>query len=305
MAKASTQYKREHKIDFGRERIDILYEDAYIVVIHKPSGMLSVPYPGSKARTALDVLCRLMRSKGTYSQRHRPFVVHRLDRDTSGVMLFALSEQVQRSLMGSWQKVVSERIYRAVAENPKESSLPESGVIDAPLAYNAYNIGFVPKADDKPSDKAYRLKRFDKNKTTYAKHLDFSGGKAKFKTVEARTRYRIVERGATHTLFELNLDTGKKNQIRAHLASKGYPFCRLALHARTIEFVHPATHKTVRFEVPEPEAWLEYVRLGDERPALPVWRKKRETRDGADLPRDFAASQKGGRGGAVHEKNNN
>ena len=96
MEKPSTQYKREHKIDFGREKIDILYEDAYIVVIHKPSGMLSVPYPGSKARTALDVLCRIMRSKGTYSQRHRPFVVHRLDRDTSGVMLFALSEQVQR-----------------------------------------------------------------------------------------------------------------------------------------------------------------------------------------------------------------
>ena len=318
MEKPSTQYKREHKIDFGRERIDILYEDAYIAVIHKPAGMLSVPYPGSKARTALDVLCRIMRSKGTYSQRHRPFVVHRLDRDTSGVMLFALSEQVQRSLMRSWQKVVSKRIYRAVAENPKGPALPDFGVIDAPLAYNAYNIGFVPKADDKPSDKAYRIKRFDKNKTTYVKHLDFSGGKAKFKTVEARTRYRIVERGRTHTLFELDLDTGKKNQIRAHLASKGCPiagdethrartdpFCRLALHARTIEFVHPATHKTVRFEVPEPETWLEYVRRGDEIPELPVWRKEREMRGKPALLRDFAASQKGGTGGAVYEKNNN
>ena len=277
MEKPSTQYKREHKIDFGRERIDILYEDAYIVVIHKPSGMLSVPYPGSKARTALDVLCRIMRSKGTYSQRHR-----------------------------------------AVAENPKGSALPDSGVIDAPLAYNAYNIGFVPKADDKPSDKAYRIKRFDKNKTTYVKHLDFSGGKAKFKTVEARTRYRIVERGQTHTLFELDLDTGKKNQIRAHLASKGCPiagdethrartdpFCRLALHARTIEFVHPATHKTVRFEVPEPEAWLEYVRRGDEIPELPVWRKEREMRGKTALPRDFAASQNGGKSSIVYEKNNN
>ena len=288
MEKPSTQYKREPKIDFGREKIRIMYEDAYIVVIDKPSGMLSVPYPGSKARTALDVLGRIMRSRGTYAKRHHPFVVHRLDRDTSGVMIFALSEEVQRSLMNAWQKIVSERIYRAVAENPKGDALPDSGVIDAPLAYNAYNIGFVPKADDRPSDKAYRIKRSDKNKTTYAKHLDFSGGKAKFKTVEARTRYRVIERGPTHTLFEFDLDTGKKNQIRAHLASKGYPiagdethrartdpFCRLALHARSIEFVHPATKETVRFEVPEPQAWLAYVRRGDQNPVLPIWLRER------------------------------
>ena len=290
MKKPNAHKEPEFKKNSEHKKLDILYEDAYIVVIDKPSGMLSVPYPGGSARTAIGVLERIMRDKGTYAKHRKPLAVHRLDRDTSGVMLFALTERVKDELMRFWHGSVTERIYRAVAENPAGSALPDSGLIDEPLAYNAYNRGFVPDAEKR----------------------------ARFDTVEARTRYKVIERGATHTLFELSLDTGKKNQIRAHLASKGCPiagdethrartdpFCRLALHARTIEFVHPATHKTVRFEVPEPEAWLEYVRRGDEKPELPVWRKKREMRGKPALLRDFAASQKGGKGGAVYEKNNN
>ncbi len=89
--------------------------------------------------------------------------------------------------------------------------------------------------------------------------------------------------GETHSLFELSLDTGKKNQIRAHLSSKGYPlagdenyrartdpFFRLALHARTLEFLHPSTGKKMKFEVPEPAEWAEYVRKGDPHPRKPV-----------------------------------
>ena len=255
--KASTQYKREHKSDYGRERMDILYEDANIVVIHKPSGMLSVPYPGSKARTALDVLEKIMRTKGTYSSAHRPFTVHRLDRDTSGVMMFALTEAVQTKVMDSWHTMVTERLYRAVAENPRNPKkiLPVSGLIDLPLAKNSHHLGYVPHDPH------------DKNKT-----------------VEARTYFSVVFRGATHTLFELSLDTGKKNQIRAHLSSQGYPlagdenyrartdpFHRLALHARTLAFVHPVTHEPLRFEVPEPEEWLLYVQRGDRHPQTPIW----------------------------------
>jgi len=260
--KASTQYKREHKADYGKEKIEVLYEDKDIIVINKPSGMLSVPYPGSKARTALSVLEKLMREKGTYSQNHRPFTVHRLDRDTSGVMMFALNETVQHKVMATWQKMVSERLYHAVAENPKDKSkaLPNEGLIDDPLAQNAYNVGYVPKDKE---DKA--------------------------KTVEARTNYKVVQRGITHTLFELSLDTGKKNQIRAHLSSKGYPlagdenyrahtdpFGRLALHARTLEFVHPVTGKKMKFEVPEPKEWEEYVTKGDLHPDTPIWRQEQK-----------------------------
>lgn len=286
MGKLSTQYKREHKPDFGREKIDILYEDESVVVINKPTGMLSVPYPGSHARTAVDVLEQLMRKNGTYAARHRPFVVHRLDRDTSGVMMFAMTEHLQQKIMGTWQTMVTGRLYRAVAENPSGEELPEYGSIDDPLAYNAYNVGFVLKPGDTPAEDMRRKKQSGKEKTLYERHLDYTGGKAKFKTVEARTHFRVLERGPTHTLFELNLDTGKKNQIRAHLASKGYPlagdenyraktdpFGRLALHARTLEFTHPETGQHMKFEVPEPEEWLQYVKKGDSHPAVPVWQK--------------------------------
>lgn len=258
--KASTQYKREHKSDYGHEKIDILYEDKDIIIINKPSGMLSCPYPGSKARTALDVIEKIMRGNGTYSSTHRPYVVHRLDRDTSGVMMFALNETTQKIVMNTWHKMVTERLYHAVAENPKDKSkyLPPKGLIDDPLAQNAHHVGYVPQDKD---DKA--------------------------KTVSARTNYVIIEQGPTHTLFELSLDTGKKNQIRAHLSSKGYPlagdenyrantdpFKRLALHARTLAFKHPTTGKFYKFEVPESNEWLEYVKKGDFKPTLPIWKDK-------------------------------
>lgn len=246
MEKKSTRLKQENKNDFGREKITLLYEDDYIAVIYKPSGMLSVPYPGSSNRTAIGTLEQLMRKKGTFSKNHRPFAVHRLDRDTSGIMMFALTEKAQKKIMEHWQTLVTERIYRAVAENPRTpaNSLSDSGLIDAEIAYNARNIGFVPKKD----------------------------ARQQFKTVSARTHYKIIARGKTHTLFELSLDTGRKNQIRAHLSSKGYPlagddnyrartnpFGRLALHARTLGFTHPFTGEKKRFESPEPIEWLKFV----------------------------------------------
>ncbi len=281
--KASTEYKKAHKADFGRERIEVLYEDEWIAIIFKPSGMLSVPYPGSKAKTALAVLEQIMRKKGSWSKNHRPFTVHRLDRDTSGVMMFALSEAAQKKIMDSWHKMVTERLYRALAENPSGRNakpLPDSGLIDDQLAYNAYNVGFVPKPGDKPAfsklTKQAVKNHYNKSRgeqSIYERNLTVRGGKAEFKTITARTHYKVIARGKSHTLFELSLDTGRKNQIRAHLASKGYPlagdenyraktnpFGRLCLHARTLEFDHPFTHEHLKFEVPEPEEWEAMVK---------------------------------------------
>ena len=237
MEKNTTRFKRENKPDFGREKITLLYEDEYIAVIYKPDGMLSVPYPGSRNRTAIDTLEQLMRKKGTFSKNHRPFAVHRLDRETSGIMMFALSENAKKIIMDSWQKIVTKRIYRAVAENSK-NPLPDSGTISDSLAYNAYNIAFVP----------------DKN------------SKEKFKTLSAITHYKIIQRGKSYTLFELNLETGRKNQIRVH-ASKvlGKPIIgdkkydavsgfkgRIALHAKTLVFRNPYGGMTMSFESPVP-----------------------------------------------------
>ena len=261
MVKASTEYKRIHKSDYGHEKIELLYHDQWIAVINKPSGMLSVPYPGSKARTAQAVLEDLLRKQGIVNAKHKPYVVHRLDRDTSGVMMFALTEQAQEKIMNTWHHMLTERLYHAVAEIGRDAEpLPESGLIDDPLAQNAHNVGFVPKKGDK----------------------DHTGHE--FKTVAARTNYKMVLQGKTHILFELSLDTGKKNQIRAHLAAHGYPlagdeehrahtdpFGRLCLHARTLEFDHPFTGEHMKFEVPEPEEWSEYVKKGDFHPKKPVW----------------------------------
>ena len=175
--------------------------------------------------------------------------------------MFALTEQAQEKIMKTWHQMVAERLYHAIAEiGRKAEPLPEAGLIDDPLAQNAHNVGFVPKKGD----------------TDRAGH--------EFKTVEARTHYKMILQGPTHILFELSLDTGKKNQIRAHLAAHGYPlagdeehrahtdpFHRLCLHARTLEFDHPFTGEHMKFEVPEPAEWSDYVKRGDRHPKKPVW----------------------------------
>ena len=245
----------KNEVKSRHRKIDILYEDDYICILNKPAGILSVPNQ-SKDKSVLGILEEIMRKNGNYSAKHRPFAVHRLDKETSGVMMFALTESVQKKIMDSWHTMVSERLYRAVAENPQKpkKELPDSGLIDDNLAYNARNIAFVPQ----------------KTETGEEKNT--------FKTVPARTEYKTILRGKSHTLFELSLDTGKKNQIRAHLASKGYPlagdinfraktnkFGRLCLHARTLEFSHPETGKKMRFEIPEPKEWLLYVEKGEAR----------------------------------------
>ena len=269
--KASTQYKREHKADYGHEKIEILYQDEWLVVINKPSGLMSVPYPGSKSRTAMSVLEEILRKQGKINSKHKPYIVHRLDRDTSGVMMFALTENACNVIMNSWHTMVTERLYHAVSELRNEKSknenllapLSDSGWIEDELAQNAHNVGYVPKKGAK-----------DKNGH-------------QIKTVKARTFYKKILEGPTHCLFELSLDTGKKNQIRAHLAAHGYPLCgdeehrahtdpfhRLCLHARTLEFDHPFTHEHLKFEVAEPEEWAMYVKKGDKHPQVPVWEKE-------------------------------
>lgn len=251
-----------------QKKIEILYTDEHLCVINKPSGLLSVPYPGSRTRTAQSLLEEIMHKNGTYSNSHRPYPVHRLDKDTSGVMVFALTETAQKKIMDGWHQLVTERLYRAVAENPRNKKLilPPEGLIDDGLAFNSRNQGYVPK------------------NTKEKQQADSTGTQGHKPTVPARTNYRILQVGPTHTLFELSLDTGKKNQIRAHLASKGYPlagdenyrartdfFGRLCLHARTLEFEHPFTGEKLKFEVPEPKSWLEYVKKGDPNPKTPRW----------------------------------
>ena len=147
--------------------------------------------------------------------------------------------------MDNWHKMVTGRIYHALAEVPRPGSKfpplenETEGWIKDDLSFNAHQVGYVKRG---------------------------SG------TVPARTHYKILKKGSRYALFELELDTGKKNQIRAHLAAYGYPlagdkehrahtnpFDRLCLHARTLEFTHPFTHEQMKFEVHEPKEWSELI----------------------------------------------
>lgn len=230
--------------------LEILYQDQWIVVINKPEGLLSVQYSGCSQKTAINILEEMMRKKGLVNSKHHPFAVHRLDRDTSGVMMFALSRPIQQKMMNNWQKIVTERLYRCISEISKNADAEilsnHRGIICDELAKNAHHIGFVPKNNDKAKN-----------------------GRA-FKTVEAKTHYHLIEKNEKFALFELELETGKKNQIRAHLSAHGFPlagdiehraktnpFSRLCLHARTLEFYHPQTGEKMKFEIPEPLEWSE------------------------------------------------
>lgn len=240
------------------KRIEILYQDSNIIIIDKPEGLLSVPFEGCRVKTARDILEQVLRKKGEYSQKYRPLAVHRLDRDTSGVMMFATNERAQKIIMDKWHSMVKSRKYVALAENPvnffKFGILPDSGIIDDSLSYNAYNVGYVaehgtPRGADRGKDvRAVGIKTENE--------------------IPARTHFKIVKRSGRFSVFELELDTGRKNQIRAHLASKGYPiagdknyrahtnpFDRMCLHARTLEYTDPWTGEEKKFEVLEPKEW--------------------------------------------------
>jgi len=226
------------------EKLRILYEDKFLVVVYKPENMLTVPYPGSRARTALDVLTEMRRKRGLVHGSYRPAAVHRLDRETSGVMMFALTPECRDRIMNDWQRMVKHRYYVALSETPHAGldTLANEGVIDLPLTKNAMHHSYVADST--------------------------RGGKPLKNEVQAVTHYKILEESSKYTLFQLELETGRTNQIRAHLAAKKYPiagdnqyrahsdpFHRLCLHARTLEFVHPYTHETLSFDVPEPDSW--------------------------------------------------
>lgn len=224
----------------------VLHEDEWIIVVSKPAGMLSVGYPGFRGQTALDALIERYKSRG---KRHVT-AVHRLDRETSGVMMFACSPIAAKRIMDEWQTIVNERRYRCLCvRRPGSPDLQDKGTIDLPIAYNRHDVGFVP------TDK----------------------GDVSIKVSErAITHYRVLERGTACDLVECELETGRKNQIRVHLAHLGHPIAgdevygkdmvdsspidRLALHARALAFMHPFTGEPMRFEEAEDAAFLKALR---------------------------------------------
>lgn len=211
---------------FIDEKIKIYYEDDHLVVIEKPSGLLSVSTDFQKVKTAHHLL------KKHYHPR-KVFVVHRLDQDTSGVMLFAFTEIACDRLKAMFEEHSVERVYHAVVEGRIEE---ESGTWKSYLYEDA----------------------------NYVVHSTNDSNKGQI----AITHYEVEGYSNKNTALTLTLETGRKNQIRVHCKDAGHsvlgdrkygstrdPIKRLCLHAHVLGFSHPITHKKLRFESPDPLAF--------------------------------------------------
>jgi len=213
--------------------VKIIHEDDEVIVIEKDAGILSIASETEKDLTAYRQITNYIKS---VYPKNQIFVVHRLDRDTSGVMIFAKSKEVQQALQMTWQESVHERTYIALVEGvvKKDGSL---------TTWLTESKAFVVHSSDRDN-----------------------GGQ------KAITHYKVMKTSRTMSLLQVNLDTGRKNQIRVHMKEIGHPIVgdkkygassnplrRLGLHAHAITFVHPKTGEAMRFESPVPASFLRSV----------------------------------------------
>ena len=226
-------------------KLRIVYEDDDLIVVNKQPGLLTVAAtPGSSETTAFSILRAYVKKQNA---RAGVYVVHRLDRETSGLLVFARSEQLQHYMRQYWRDLVTERTYIALAEGVLT---PPEGKITTWLTEDKRNAVVYSSPVDDGGDIAITNYKVLKN----SKH-DVGANNSQVSTVN----YQLVE---------LHLETGRTNQIRVHLASKGCPVVgdrkyghgnesspidRLCLHAKVLEFIHPVTEKKVRFESPVPK----------------------------------------------------
>ncbi len=216
------------KVAFTNRLMNIIYEDDSVIVINKKEGLLSVSTAKVRERTAFHILSDYVKKS---DPRNKIFVLHRLDRDTSGLMMFAKNRAVQEKMQGNWNEMITERTYVAVVEGRPEK---ESDLLTLNLQENAEARVYVVS----------------------------DGGK------EAITRYQMIRTNDKYSLLELNLETGRKNQIRAQMEYIGHPIAgdykygaetdptgRLMLHAQRLYFIHPVTGEEMRFDTRIPDSF--------------------------------------------------
>ena len=230
-------------IELRHPKLRIIYEDDALIIVEKKNGLLTVPYnPKSSEMTAYSILKEYVKKE---SKRNTVHVVHRLDRETSGVLVFAKSPELQEYMRTYWRQLVTKRTYVALVEGHFEK---KEGTITTWLTEDPHT-GMV-----------------------YSSPKDDGGQKAV-------THYKVIKECVSGvedqelpiSLLELNLETGRTNQIRVHAQSIGHPVIgdrkyghgneyspvdRLCLHAKVLEFIHPMTEKKVRFEAATPKEML-------------------------------------------------
>ena len=221
--------KSKKNDQFKSRYVKIVYEDQYLVVVEKNVGILSM----AAGHSSLNVKSLLDDYFVKTRQKCHAHVVHRLDRDTSGLMIYAKDMEIERIFEHDWHYIVYDRRYLAVVSGEMEN---DEGTIASWLKDN----------------KAY---------VTYSSPVD-NGGKF------AVTHYHTLQRSVDYSLVEYRLDTGRKNQIRVHSADIGHPVCgdpkygngndpvrRLCLHAYVLCFYHPVTHEPMEFVSPIPASF--------------------------------------------------
>jgi 23S rRNA pseudouridine1911/1915/1917 synthase len=203
--------------------INIIFEDDHLIVIEKPAGLLTIASETEKTKTAYYQLNEFLKLR-TPRTRERIFIVHRLDRDTSGLIMFAKNEKVKKTLQEGWKEV--EKRYYALVEGTPEK---KEDVIQSRLG-------------ETKSLKVY---------------IDRHSDEAKL----SKTKYRVIRTGRDYSLLDILLETGRKNQIRVHLSDIGHPVAgdkkygartnplgRLGLHSYCLVFKHPVTGVQLRFD---------------------------------------------------------
>lgn len=217
--------------------IDIVYEDDYLLVINKKSGMVVHPAAGNYSGTLVNALLYKFDLKGG-SEKCRPGIVHRIDKDTSGLMVVAKDEKTHELLSEMIKNKEVERKYIAIVEGV----IPhETGTIDAPIGRDINNRQKMAVTSVNGKDSI--------------------------------THFRVLERFSKYTLIECTLETGRTHQIRVHMAYIGYPIVNdpvygrskntteygQYLHSKSIRFIHPITKKEIYFETEIPLEFKEFL----------------------------------------------
>lgn len=227
-------FTHEFKV-FNNRRLKIVYEDDDIIVVEKGYGLLSMGNDKKPDNTAYSILRDYVKWTNPLN---KIFIVHRLDRDTSGLMMFAKSMEAKEKMQHNWNNMVLNRVYVAVVEGePAE----KEGIVKSYLVENS---------------------RYEVYSTDDPK-----------KGQLAVTRYRTIQTNGKYSLLELELDTGRKNQIRVHMHDLGHPISgdtkygaeksplhRLALHAKTLRFIHPITRQIMDFSSRVPGGFMSITR---------------------------------------------
>ncbi|MCM1330781.1 MAG: RluA family pseudouridine synthase [Ruminococcus sp.] len=214
--------------------LDIIFEDDELLAVNKPAGMLAIANEKERDMTAYHLAMEYVRSRNSHN---RVFVVHRLDRDTSGVLIFAKNEAIKHALQDSWETAAKLRAYTAVTEGTPN---PPEGRIENYLRETETHLVYPAKMGD---------------------------GK------RAVTNYTVRKSGETYALVDVNIETGRKNQIRVHMSGMGCPVAgdkkygaatnpvhRLCLHANRLVIVHPHTEEEMVFDAPVPKKILQLVK---------------------------------------------